>query len=340
MSYSTSISNVASLDLPWDKLRGCNILIAGATGMIGSCLVDVLMSRKDMDYHIYAAGRNEERAGYRFKDYLSDPHFHFLKQDILNSIDSEVNFHFIVHAASSASPVFFATKQVEVLKANIMGVSNLVEYGMEHGMDRFLYVSSGEVYGQGDGRVFTEDYYGFVDITSPRSCYPSGKRAAETLCASYGAEYGVDTVIARPCHIYGPNFTGEDNRVFAQFLRNVQNGEDIVMKSAGLQYRSWCYVVDCVSAILFVLLKGESGQAYNIANPDSNITIRELAEIVANIGGREVVTEDPSVIEQKGFNVVTKSVFSVDKLKALGWSPKHSMEKGIRETIDEMRKGE
>lgn len=333
MSYKDDIFKAATLDLPWDKLSGCNILITGATGLIGSCLVEVLLTHPGKDYHVYASGRNEDRAKLRFKEYTDDPSFHFIKYDVSEPLEGDTRFDFIIHAASNASPNFFATKPVEVIKSNIIGVCNLMDYGLHHGLKRFLFVSSGEVYGEGDGRVFTEDYSGYVDPTSPRSCYPSSKRAAETLCVSYGAEYGVETVIARPCHTYGPHFTESDNRVYAQFIRNVLNGEDIVMKSTGEQFRSWCYVVDCVSAMLYILLKGENGQAYNIADENSNITIKELAEIIAEIGGKKVVIELPSEIEKTGFNVVAKSIFSTKKLEALGWNVERNMKDNINCTL-------
>ena len=208
-----------------------------------------------------------------------------------------------------------------------------MEYGLQHGMKRFLYVSSGEIYGEGDGRVFTEDYSGYVDCTKPRSCYPSSKRAAETLCAAYAAEYGADVVIARPCHTYGPHFTEQDNRVYAQFIRNVLRGEDIVMKSTGEQFRSWCYVVDAVSALLHILLKGACGEAYNIADAQSNVSIRTLAEAIAEIGGRKVVIDIPDADEKKGYNVVTKSVYATDKLQHLGWQVRTPLQQGLKNTI-------
>lgn len=335
MSYKEDIINVASLSLPWEKLSGCNILITGATGLIGSCLVEVLMTRTNKDYNVYASGRNEERAKERFKDYSTDPAFHFFKYDVMKPLDGDIRFDYIVHAASNASPNFFATKPVEVIKSNVVGVSNLIDYGLEHGLKRFLFVSSGEVYGEGDGRVFSEDYSGYVNPISPRSCYPSSKRAAETLCVSYGAEYGIETVIARPCHTYGPKFTESDNRVYAQFIRNILRGEDIVMKSTGQQFRSWCYVVDCASALLYILLKGENGQAYNIADDSSNISIKQLAEMIAEIGDKRVIIDLPSDAERAGFNVVTKSVFSTDKLELLGWIVAGNMYDKMRKTIND-----
>ncbi len=318
--YQQDILKICQSDLPWTELSGCNILVSGATGLIGGCLIETLMLNPKKDYNVYASGRNEERARNRFKNYVNDKSFHFVCHDVLCPLEYDIRFDYIIHAASNASPNFFAQKPVEVIKSNIDGVVNLIEYGLQHGMKRFLYVSSGEVYGEGDGRVFTEDYSGYVNSTNPRSCYPSSKRAAETLCVSYATEYGADVVIARPCHIYGPHFTESDNRVFAQFIRNVLRNEDIVMKSTGEQFRSWCYVVDCISALLFILLKGENCQAYNIADESSNISIRELAEMVAGIGGKTVVIDLPNSEEKRGFNVVTKSVFSTERLEALGWN--------------------
>lgn len=336
-SYKEDILQTFEQDLPWEILSEANILVTGATGLIGGCLVETLMMNPRRDYQVYASGRNENRAKARFRDFAEEPAFHFVKYDVMHPLESDVRFDYIIHAASNASPNFFTQKPVEVIKSNIDGVANLMEYGLAYGMKRFLYVSSGEVYGEGDGRVFTEDYSGYVDCAKPRSCYPSSKRAAETLCVSYAAEYGADVVIARPCHTYGPHFTEQDNRVYAQFIRNVLRGEDIVMKSTGEQFRSWCYVVDCVSALLHILLKGESGEAYNIADADSNISIRELAETIASIGGQKVVIDLPDADEKRGFNPVTKSVFSTGKLESLGWKPQNHTSTGIRNTIEEIK---
>lgn len=336
MGYNYDLQKVATINLPWEKLNGCSILITGATGLIGSCLVEVLMERKQKDYQVYALGRNKERAMRRFQKYIDEPRFHYIEHDIVEPLSSNVNFTYIIHAASNASPNFFATKPVEVIKANINGVLNLMEYGLSHELKRFLYVSSGEIYGEGDGRVFTENYCGYIDSMSPRSCYPSSKRAAETLCVSYSSEYDVETVIARPCHIYGPYFTESDNRVYAQFFRNIIHGEDIVMKSTGKQFRSWCYVVDCVSALLHILLKGDNANAYNIADASSNITILELAETIAKLGGKEVVIRIPSREEKNGYSIVAQSVFSTKKLETLGWKPIVHIKDGLKRTYDEL----
>lgn len=336
-SYKNDILKIYQADLPWENLSRCNILVTGATGLIGGCLVEALMMNPNRDYHVYASGRNEERARLRFKEYSNEARFHFVKYDVLEPLVCDVNFDYIIHAASNGSPNFFANNPVEVMKSNLYGVTNLMEYGLVHGMKRMLYVSSGEIYGEGDGSVFDEVYSGYVDCTKPRSCYPSSKRAAETLCVCYATEYGSDVVIARPCHTYGPYFTESDSRVYAQFIRNVLRDEDIVMKSTGEQFRSWCYVVDCVSALLHILLKGDSCEAYNVADENSNITIKQLADIIALIGGRSVVLDLPSDWELRGFNPVKKSVFSTEKLHSLGWKINGTIQNKLEATIEECK---
>jgi len=333
-SYKEDILHIYNQDLPWEKLSGANVLVTGATGLIGSCLVEALMYNPKRDYNVYASGRNEERAHLRFKSFENDKCFHFIKHDVVQPIDCDIKFDYIIHTASNASPNFFSKYPVEIVKTVVCGVDNLLSYGLNHGLKRFVYVSTGEVYGEGDGRVFTEEYSGYVNCTSPRSCYPSSKRASETLAMCYASEYGADVGVARPCHTLGPHFTESDNRVYAQFIRNVLNGEDIVMKSAGTQYRSWCYVEDCVSALLYILLKGKCGEAYNIADKDSVVTIRELAEKIAHVAGRKVVIQAASENEQKQFTPIKRAVFDTSKLESLGWSITGTMEEKLRKTIE------
>ena len=309
-----------------------NILITGATGLIGGCLTDLLMQHSECQ--VYALGRNRQRAGKRFQKYKNNSRFHFLEHDICTPLTCNTDFQYIIHAASNASPSFFQEKPVEVMRANLEGLTHLVEYGLQHHMQRMVYISSGEIYGEGDGSIFTEQSSGYIDILSPRACYPSSKRAAETLCAAYCKEYGAQIVIARPCHTYGPYFTESDNRVYAQFIRNVLRNEDIVMKSPGSQFRSWIYVVDCAAAILYLLLKGESGEAYNVANNESNITIRQLAEKIAAIADKKVIME---LSDNGNTTPITKAVFSTKKLESLGWQPIFDIDEGLRHTIETMR---
>lgn len=337
MAYIDDIRTAASVDLPWEKLSGKNILVTGATGLIGSCVVDVLMNHEGQDYHVYASGRNEVRVKQHFSEFRKSLYFHFLKYDVTEPLQSDIDFHFMIAAASGANPVLYSTDPVGVMKGNFCGVDNLLAYGVTHNLEKFVYVSSGDVYGEGDGRVFTEDYSGYVNPLNLRSCYTSAKRATETLCISYAHQYGINVSIARPCHTYGPHFTESDTRVYVQFIRNVLRGENIVMKSTGEQFRSWCYVVDCANGIMHVLLKGANGEAYNIADENSNVTIKELAEMIAEIGNKKVIIELPSESEKKGFNVVSKAVFSTERLRNLGWVILSDMKTKLKSTINKIQ---
>ena len=333
-AYQTDLEGLLKEPLPWEKLAGKNIIITGATGLIGSCLVDVLMMNESVVCNVYAMGRNADRAWKLFEKYSGSQRLKFLKHDVSDSLDCmNIDFHYIIHAASNASPNFFSNKPVEVIKSNVFGVANLMDYGLAHHMERMLYVSTGEIYGEGGGQVFTETDSGYVNCATSRACYPSSKRAAETLCVSYVQEYDADVVIARPCHVYGPHFTEFDNRVYAQFIGNVINNEDIVLKSAGLQFRSWCYVVDCVKALLYILLKGTKGEPYNVADSSSCITIRELAEMIAEIGGRKVRID--ADVARGDAPIITKAVFDTQKLESLGWCITGDMQTKMKNTIEE-----
>lgn len=319
-----------------DSLANSNILVTGATGLIGSALVDLLLIYAEKySYKVYAGCRSREKFKNRF---AANNHLEFIEIDVVKPLVCNTHFDYIIHAASGAAPNAFANDPVGVMKANIIGTTNLLDYGVSHGLKRFFYISSGEVYGEGCHGKWTERDSGYVDSMSTRACYPSSKRAAETICAAYAKQYGVDTVVARLCHTYGPMFTNSDNRVYAQFIRNVLQGEDIVLKSRGEQYRSWLYVADCVAALIYILVNGESGEAYNVANDESNITIRQLAETIAEIAGKKVVFDLPTDMETQAATPITKAVFDTTKIEALGWQPLTDIETGLRHTIKTLKK--
>ena len=318
--------------IPFEKLNGKNILITGACGLIGSAIIDFLIEN-NVECNIYAMARNRNKAEKSFAKYFNYPLLHIVEGDVNAPLKENLVFHYIINAASNANPNAYATDPVGTIWTNINGTKNLLDYGKGHGLERFLYVSSGEVYGNGNVKEWLESDSGYVDCMTLRSCYPTSKRAAETLCVAYSRQYHVEIVVARPCHTYGPHFTDSDTRAYAQFVRNARNHEDIILKSKGEQYRSWLYVKDCASAILTILLKGQNGEAYNVADEDSCVTIRELAETIANIGGGKVVFDLPSDVEKQGFSVIRKAVFNTGKLEALGWQPKYKMKEALIETI-------
>lgn len=320
-----------------ELLFGKNLFITGATGMICSALVDVLLllnKNRDAGIKLVLAGRSRERMAARFAGFKEGKDYVFFQYDATKEADLKVKADYIIHGASNANPSYYVSQPVETMLANFNGLYSLLKMGKEQGTKRLLYLSSSEVYGNKDNNdPFKEADYGFLDILNPRACYPSAKRAAETLCASFSQEYGLETVIARPGHIYGPTISRSDSRASAQFTRNAVNHEDIVMKSAGQQLRSYCYTLDCASALLTILLNGENANAYNISNRNSVVTIRQLAEALAKAAGTQVVFENPTDAEKKGYNLMTNSSLDAEKLEALGWQAEFSLEEGAQRTI-------
>lgn len=326
-----------------DELRFKKILITGANGLICSALVDFFLQLNDTtaaNVDIYAAARDYKRITHRFQDRTARADFHFVPYDALEPLHCDVRFDYLIHGAGNANPAAYVNEPVETMLANIVGLKSILDYARACGGRRVLYISSSEVYGRKDNtEPYSEDDYGYVDILNMRACYPSAKRAAETLCVAYQAEFGVETVIVRPGHVYGPTATDGDTRASSQFPRDVINGKDIVMKSAGAQIRSYCYVLDCVSAILTVLLRGESGGAYNISNRDSIVSIRQMAECFAKTGGRNIVFDVPTEAEKAGYNLMDNSSLNAEKLESLGWRGRFDLPHGVKATLDIISEG-
>lgn len=320
-----------------DKLQNKSILITGASGTIGSYVADMLLrynQTKNANIKVYLVGRDVEKLKEQYS-YWNDENLIFDAYDVKTNISFEFAADYIIHAAGNAHPSAFNSDPVGTIVENVVGTFNLLEYGRTHGTKRLLYISSGEVYGQGDLSLdeFEESYAGFVDTLSPRSCYPASKRTTENLCASYSKQYGLETVVVRPCHTYGPRITPTDSRANVQFIRNVLNHENIVMKSAGTQMRSYNYIGDCASAIITILINGESGEAYNTANSNVRITIVQLAQTIAKAANCKVVFSDPDTADLANRTPIAKQVLSSKKLESLGWSGYFSAEMGINHTL-------
>jgi len=312
-----------------------NILITGATGMIGSAVAKFLLVNDDIDVTIYVAGRSLEKLESCYSYFQNDIRLHKIILDVTEPINCSTDFHYIIDCASFGNPKAFATTPVDVIKSNVTGVDNLLFYGIHHGLERMLFVSSGEVYGEGNGNDFEESYSGYVSLTDVRACYPLAKRTAELLCRSYIKQHNTDVIIVRPCHIYGPNFTSSDDRAFAQFFRNVISDEDIVLKSPGAQIRSWLYVADCASAIIHALIYGENGEAYNIAPTNECASIKQFAQEIATAGGKDIVFDIPDGANTKP--IISRGVLNSSKINSIGWANSFTLKSGIEHTYNELK---
>lgn len=321
-----------------EQLAGKTVMITGPSGLICSALIDILVRwnvTHDEKVTIIAAGRSEKKIRNRFHPFDAEEWFCFLPYDAASLENAfPLSCDYIIHGASNASPAFIMREPVETMLSNVFGLRFLLEFAKERDVRRVLYISSSEVYGKKEGdQPFKNDEYGYIDLLNARNSYSVGKRAAETLCASYAEEYGVDSVIARPGHIYGPTALPTDNRVSSLWPHAAANGRDIIMKSDGRQIRSYCYCLDCATALLKVLLNGESVHAYNISNPDSIISIREMAEIIAEVSGVKVQMEAPSPDEVKGFNPMSNSSLDSIELLELGWRGQFDAYRGFDHTV-------
>ncbi len=338
IKYQSDIERVVGSILKLEELKEKVILITGASGLIGSSISDILFylnKKKNYNISIFLAGRSLERIRSRFYKYKCGLDYNFCEFDGMSNEKVDIQADYIIHCAGYSNPRAYTQSPVETLLVNIYGLYTILECAKRNLCKRVLYVSSSEVYGIKEiESFFNEEDYGYVDILKSRSCYPNGKRAGETLCSSFTDEYGIDTVIVRPGHIYGPQITDGDDRVFAQFTRTVAAHNNIIMKSAGLQLRSYCYSLDCASAILAVLINGESKNAYNISNKDSIISIKELAEEFAKISGQDILFKAPTESEKRGYNPMSISALNSKKLESIGWRAQFDIHEGVKRTLE------
>lgn len=346
--YQNDLQKLNAHPFPWKELENKNILITGGTGLIGSCLADALIFRNEhMGAHIgiWVLCRNEARAKEVFAGYWEKEYFHLIIQDISEPLQPDSRglsekMDYIVHAAGKGDPDSFVTDPLGVMNANVLGMHWILEYAKQMKITKILYLSSGEAYGKlelSGQETITEDMSGVLDSLNVRNCYGISKRAAETMCVSAAYEYQVPVCIARLCHIYGPTMTTGENRVVFQFLQKALVQEEIVLKSEGLQKRSYCYVTDAAAALLALLFRGKQGETYNISNEKSVVTIRRLAEILGSYAGRGVKYERQTESERRGDSGIMHAVLDNQKLLELGVRMEYDMEAGLKQTLEIMK---
>lgn len=317
------------------------VLVTGSTGLIGSILVKSLIRYGNIK--VYACCRNEKKFSSIFHDYVCD-NLIPVYADILNLDISDFAIDYIVHGASITDSKTFIEKPVETINIALDGTRNLLKQCIDKRLKGFVYLSSLEVYGtfrDYDGiKNVTENESGFIDSMAVRSSYSEGKRMVENICKAYQCEYGVPVKVCRLCQTFGAGVEYSDNRVFAQFARAIIEHKDIVLKTKGETIRNYCYTTDAVSGILTVLSEGNIGEAYNIANMESTISIADMAQLVCDMNpnsGSKVVFDITDDSFKLGYNPVVKLQLSSEKLVALGWNAEYKLKDMFENLIEGMK---
>ena len=318
------------------QLQGKRFLITGATGLIGTCMINALMryNEQGAGITIYAVGRSKEKAASRLGRCFTNQHFYFIEQDVRQPLPSQIEADYIIPLASNTHPLAYSQYPVETIEINVKGAEAALQKAIACGAT-ILYPSTVEVYGNAKGEdIFTEDYTGHLSLATSRSCYTESKRLSEALCQSYIAEKGACVKIARLSRAFGPTMLMSDSKASSQFLLKALSGEDIVLKSKGEQLFSYTYVADAVSALFHILIHGETGVAYNISNEACNVRLKDFAQLCATWSGHQVIFELPSATEQKGYSIAMRAILDNTRLRALHWEPRYTMKDSVYRTLD------
>ena len=334
------LQKILAAPLPWEKLFSRTVLITGANGFIPAYMLETLLylnETQGADVHVIALVRNHEKSMRRLGHLSGRKDVTFVVQDVRDPYSGPGAADFVIHAASQASPKFYGTDPVGTFETNVLGTRRMLEISKNSGSEGFLYFSSGEVYGRIDNPSIPvkETDYGYLDPLSVRSCYAEGKRAGETLCICWHAQFGIPVKIVRLSHTYGPGMELDDGRVFADFVADMVARRDIVMKSDGSTRRPFCYLADATVAFFTVLLKGATGEAYNVGS-DIECSILDLAETIVRlfperccrVQRQERRPDDPYIPSP-----VSGGHFDLSKIRSLGWRPTTSIEEGFWRTV-------
>ena len=336
------LHQIAKSNINWDRFKNKTLLISGGAGLLPSYLVQSLLYANylhNLKLKVICMSRSSESLHKRLGHCLSDPCFKAIIHDVTRPIPFEIMpSDFVIHAASQASPKFYAIDPVGTLLANTLGTQHLLEYAVRSKAERFMFFSSGEVYGIPLDAMepITETSYGYLDPINVRSCYAESKRIGETMCVAWAKQYGLYTVVARPFHTYGPGMALDDGRVFADFVADVVAKKDIVIRGDGSEKRCFCYLADATVGFLSVLLNGINSEAYNVANPSCEISMKNLAKLISNLFSNRNIKirfEDSGAKKNYMRSPILKALPSIDKIKKLGWLPETSLEDGFTKTI-------
>ncbi|MDZ4743668.1 MAG: UDP-glucuronic acid decarboxylase family protein [Verrucomicrobiota bacterium] len=299
-------------------------VVTGAGGFLGSHLVERLMEEGHDVVGIdnFVTGNPENLA-----HLAGNPRFRFIRQDVTEFIFLPGQVDYVFHFASPASPIDYLEIPIQTLKVGALGTHNTLGLAKDKNAKYFI-ASTSECYGDPQVHPQPESYWGHVNPVGPRGCYDEAKRFAEAMTMAYHRVHKIDTHIVRIFNTYGPRMRLKDGRVVPAFISQALKGDPMEVFGDGSQTRSFCYVDDLIDGI-WKLSQADFHEPVNIGNP-SEYTILEFAELIKKI------TNSKSEIIFKSLPKDDPKQRRPDITRAkelLGWTPKITVEEGLRKTI-------
>ncbi len=334
------LRDITAAPLPWENFSGKTILISGANGMVPAYLVESLLFLNEKGLNqpcrVLALVRDRQKTEKRFANYRTRLDLEIIEADLSQEIVIDEPVHYIVHGASPAAGRYFAKDPLGVLEPNVFGTQNLLKLAAKNRCRKFLFLSSGSVYGDLDlsQKPGEDSEFASLDPMEFFTCYGQGKRIGEHLCACWHQQRGVSAVSARLGHTYGPGMPLADGRVFTDFVDCVLAGKSIALNSDGSAIRHFCYLSDAARGLFLLLLQGQGGEAYNLVNTEAGCSIGDLAKKMCLLFPEKqlemrikIPSHSSMSSQQNGFTV------DISKIRRLGWNPQVGVDEGFKRTV-------
>jgi nucleoside-diphosphate-sugar epimerase len=309
-------------------IQDAHILVTGGAGFIGSSLTERLCAENRITLF-----DNLHRDAVKSTRLLEHPNVRLIRGDVMDVAAltaAAADADMVVHMASIAGVDTVLKNPVLTMKVSLIGTYNALEAALASGRcKRFLDFSTSEVFGRYAYKVSEGDVTSLGAVGEARWTYAVSKLATEHLALSYHKQYGLPTASIRPFNIYGPRQVGEGavHHFIARAIRN----EPLVIHGDGSQIRSWCYIDDIVDGIVAALERDDAvGQAFNIGNPRSTLTIYHLAQMIVQLAASSSAVE---FVPMNRTDVELR-IPNIDKaLALLGYTPKVNLDEGLTRTI-------
>ena len=274
------------------QFAGKTVILTGGRGFLGRYFLNVFAA---LNANVLEAPvrlivlDNLITAGNYGSEFPGFDHMEFVVHDVIRPFSFDENVDYVIHAAGIASPFYYRAYPLETLGVAISGTQNMLDLAKKKGA-RFTFFSSSEIYGDPDPEhiPIAESYRGNVSCQGPRACYDESKRIGETLCYIYHTRDGIKTNTIRPFNVFGPGMQENDYRVLPNFASRIKAGLPLNLYGSGLQTRTFSYITDAMVGFFLVVLKGVSGEAYNIGTPKPEVSMRYLVKTLQTISKREL----------------------------------------------------